>query len=449
MFKFSKATKDIIVVGFAIFAIFFGAGNLIFPPWIGQLSGSAWFAGLMGLVITGIALPILAVVAVGNGGGTFKDLTQPVAPWFYKVYNFLIMICLGFLITHPRVGAVAYETGVRTLLPNVNQSILQPVALIVFFGLAAYFSINSSKVVDKVGEILTPILLVTLSIIIGLAIFRPIGAPVDTGIENAFYSGFINAYQIGDVLTGLLCGVIFINALKDKGYGPTTEKLGITTLLKSCLVAFTLLTFVYGGLEYLGATGGSLFEQGTDQTVLLIGLVRNLGGSLITYTLAICVVVACLTTSTGLMSVLAGYINDTTKEKIPYKAAVVIVAVVAVIQAMGGVAKIIVIAGPIFMFVYPLSIVLVLLGCFKKFIPNDGIWKGTILAASIIGLYDGMSIVSAIAGFSLPSGLTAAYNAIPLASQGFAWIVPVMVFGTVGYFISKNNEARKSNKNTA
>jgi len=440
----SKSTKDTLVVGFAIFAIFFGAGNLIFPPWIGQASGTAWFAGMIGLILTGIALPILSVVAVGNGGGTFKDLTQPVATWFHQAYNFLIMIGLGFLITHPRVGAVAYESGVQTLLPSVDPSILRPVTLIIFFGIAAYFSINASKVVDKVGEILTPILLVALFIIIGLAIFRPIGTPVDTGIQNAFYSGFVNAYQIGDVLTGLLCGSIFISSLKAKGYGPTTEKTGMVALLKACLVAFILLTIVYGGLEYLGATGGSQFPMDTDQTVLLVGLVQKLGGSFITYTLAICVIFACLTTSTGLMSVIAGYIHEVTKEKIPYKIAVLIVAVVAVIQAMGGVAKIIVIAGPIFMFSYPLSIVLVLLGLFKKYIPNYGVWKGSIIGAAIVGLYDGMSIVGLIAGFTLPAGLTAVYNMIPLATQGFGWIVPTIVGGIIGGVLGKGKDLKNA-----
>ena len=231
-----KSMKDTLTIGFAIFAVFFGAGNLIFPPWIGQAAGSAWFPAMIGLVITGIAMPILAVVAIGNGGGTFQKLTEPVTPWFYHFYNFFIMICLGLLITHPRVGAVAYETGIRTLLPNVNEAVLHPVALVVFFGLSAWFCINSAKVVDKVGQLLTPILL--------------------------------------------------------------------AALFKACFVAFIMLTFVYGGLEYLGATGGANFPSDTDQTVLLVGLVKMLGGSILMNVLSVCVIVACLTTSTGLKTVI-------------------------------------------------------------------------------------------------------------------------------------------------
>lgn len=436
-----KSMKDTLTIGFAIFAVFFGAGNLIFPPWIGQAAGAAWLPAMVGLIITGIALPILAVVAIGNGGGTFQKLTEPITPWFYHFYNFFIMICLGLLITHPRVGAVAYETGIRTLLPNVNEAVLHPVALVGFFGLSAWFCINSAKVVDKVGQLLTPILLAALAIIIGLAIVNPVGVPADTGIENAFYMGFSNAYQIGDVLTGLLCGVIFINAIVDKGYGPTTEKQGMSALFKACIVAFIMLTFVYGGLEYLGATGGTNFASDTDQTVLLVGLVKMLGGSILMNVLSVCVIVACLTTSTGLMTVIAGYINDMTKGKVPYKAAVLIVSAIAVIQALGGVAKIIVIAGPIFMFIYPLSIVLVLLGCFKKYIPNDGVWKGAVLAAAIIGIYDSLGIVGAIMGFSVPEAMTGAYNLIPLASQGFAWLIPSIVGGIIGGLIGKNKAA--------
>ncbi|WP_028828781.1 branched-chain amino acid transport system II carrier protein [Proteocatella sphenisci] len=433
-----KSTKDTLVIGFAIFAIFFGAGNLIFPPWIGQTAGAAWFPAMIGLIITGIALPILAIVAIGNGGGTFQKLTEPITPWFYHFYNFFIMICLGLMITHPRVGAVAYETGIRTLLPNVNEAILHPVALIAFFGLSAWFCINSAKVVDKVGQLLTPILLVALAIIIGLAIVNPVGVPVDTGIENAFYMGFSNAYQIGDILTGLLCGVIFINAIVDKGYGLTTEKMGMSALIKACLVAFVMLTFVYGGLEYLGATGGSNFPSDTDQTVLLVGLVKMLGGNILMNVLAVCVIVACLTTSTGLMSVIAGYINDLSKGRIPYKAGVAFVAVIAIIQALGGVAKIIVIAGPIFMFIYPLSIVIVILGCFKKYVPNNGVWKGAVLAAAIIGLYDSFGIIGAIMGFSIPAAITGIYTIIPLASQGFAWVLPSILGGAIGGFVGKD-----------
>jgi len=165
--------RDAMVVGFAMFAIYFGAGNLIFPPFIGFETGTNWAAGLVGLVLTGIALPILAVAAVANAGGTFKDLTRPINPWFYQGYNVLVMIGVGMLITIPRTAAVAYETGFSVILPMVDPGLLKPIAIIAFFALTYYFANDKSQVIDKVGKVLTPVLLVILVGIVILAIVNP------------------------------------------------------------------------------------------------------------------------------------------------------------------------------------------------------------------------------------------------------------------------------------
>lgn len=431
--------RDAMVVGFAMFAIYFGAGNLIFPPFIGFETGTNWVAGLIGLVMTGIALPILAVAAVANAGGTFKDLTRPITPWFYQVYNVLVMIGVGMLITIPRTAAVAYETGFSVILPMVDPGLLKPIAIIAFFALTYYFANDKSQVIDKVGKVLTPVLLVILVGIVVLAVVNPLGAPVATELANPFYFAFTQAYQTGDVLTGLLCAVIFVEALRGKGY--TEKASNIKMILLSCVVAFAGLFVVYGGLEYLGATGNSLFEAGTDHTVLLKGLVQKLAGNGGLYALAVAVALACLTTSVGLTAVVADFLNGISKQRISYKVGVALTCGIGIIQAMGGVAKIIVIAGPIFMGIYPISILLVILGLFSKFIPNDGVWKGSALLVVLVSLYDSFSIIGAIAGFQLPAALTSLYMAIPLAGQGFAWIVPAIVGGIVGGVIFKGKKS--------
>lgn len=428
--EMKRQFRDILVVGFAMFAIYFGAGNLIFPPFIGATSGIHWLSGLLGLVLTGIALPILAVVAVANAGGTFKDLTGPISPWFYQVYNVLVMIGVGMLITIPRTSAVAYETGVRILLPGVPESLLKWVAVIVYFGLTFYFANDRSKVIDKVGKILTPALLVILIGFVIMAIVKPVGVPIDTGMVNPFYSAFTNAYQTGDVLTGLLCAVIFIEAFRSKGY--TDKASSLKMILGACGVAFAGLLVVYGGLEYLGATGNSFFAPDTDKTVLLTGLIKILAGSAGVYALAVAVALACLTTSVGLTTVVADFLKGLTKEKLSYRNGVILVCLVGIFQAMGGVERIIMIAGPIFMGIYPVSILLVILGLSKKLIPNDGVWKGSALLVVLVSLYDSVSIIGMIVGFEMPAGLTAVYQAIPLAAQGFAWVVPAIVGAAVG-----------------
>lgn len=436
--EIKKMLRDAMVVGFAMFAIYFGAGNLIFPPFIGFETGTNWVAGLVGLVMTGIALPILAVAAVANAGGTFEALTRPITPWFHQVYNFLVMIGVGMLITIPRTAAVAYETGFSVILPMVDQSLLKPIAIIAFFALTYYFANDRSKVIDKVGKVLTPVLLVILVGIVILAIVRPLGVPAATELANPFYFAFTQSYQTGDVLTGLLCAVIFVEALRGKGY--IDKASNVKMVMLSCVIAFTGLFVVYGGLEYLGATGNNLFAVGTDHTELLTGLVQRLSGNGGLIALAVAVALACLTTSVGLTAVVADFIAGVTNRRISYKIGVALTCGIGIVQAMGGVAKIIVIAGPIFMGIYPISILLVILGLFHKFIPNNGVWKGSALLVILVSLYDSFAIIGAITGFQIPAALTNLYMAIPLAGQGFAWIVPAVAGGIVGGVIFKNNE---------
>lgn len=147
----------------------------------------------MGLVATGIALPILAVAAVAIAGGTFQSLTGPISPWFYQVYNVPDMIGVGMLITIPRTAAVAYETGFSVLLPMVDPGFLKPIAIVAFFALMYYFANNKSKVIDKVGKVLTTLLLVILLGIVFLDVTQPIGAPLATGVGNQFCFTFAQA----------------------------------------------------------------------------------------------------------------------------------------------------------------------------------------------------------------------------------------------------------------
>lgn len=142
--------RGILVIGFAIFAIYFGAGNLIFPPYIGAQAGDRWPMALLGMTITGIALPILAVVAVGRAGGTFAKLSRPIARWFHHLYNVIVMIGVGALITIPRTGAVAYETGVRELVPGGEARWIQVLAVVIFFAITYFFANDLGSVADRV-----------------------------------------------------------------------------------------------------------------------------------------------------------------------------------------------------------------------------------------------------------------------------------------------------------
>ena len=422
--------RDMVIVGFAMFAVFFGAGNLIFPPHVGFQTGDAWLPGLMGLLLTGMLLPTIGVVAVGLGGGTFQRLTQPVAPWFGTVMTIVTMITVAWLITIPRTAAVAYETGMATLVPGAANGIGKTLLLVLYFVISLFFAIDRSSVIDKIGKYLTPALLILLTGIVIWAFVDPVGQPVPSRQDSPFAFGFVTDYQTGDVLTGLLFGVLFIEAIKAKHYA--ADQVFVPMIIGAAAITFAGLFVVYGGLEYLGATGSGLFTDDIGQAELLTALVSTLAGNFGAKALAVAVILACLTTAVGATAVMATYMAQWTGNRISYRAGAILTTLVALGQAFGGVDYIIGMAGPIFMLIYPVSICIAILGLFSRLFTNDGIWKGMAVATVLIGIYDSLALTGSMLGFTLPQWLQAAYGAIPLAEQGFAWVVPAIVGALIG-----------------
>ncbi|GAA1943975.1 branched-chain amino acid transport system II carrier protein [Brevibacterium antiquum] len=423
--------KDVLVVGFAMFAIFFGAGNLIFPPQIGLLAGDKWPIAMVALAIAGVGLPILAIVAVANAGSP-ERLFRPYARWFHPVFMATLLYTGSVAAIVPRTGATGYEAGVRVLLPDVDQAILKPVAIIGFFLIVLAFSIKKSKVVDRIGKYLTPALLILLLIVVVLALVNPIGTPTG-GVDDPFYTAFTTSYQTGDVATGLITGAIFIAALAGRGY--STQKQRTLPLIGAAAIAFIGLMVIYGGLEYLGAQGSASFSADTDATVLLNSVVAELGGPPATAALAVAVLFATLTTAIGMATVIGEFTEELSRGKITYFWTILIITVIFIVQAMGGVSYIITFTTPFLLFFYPAMIITVILGLARKAIPNDGVWKGALIGASLLGLYDAAAFLSEEFAWSLPPNLVNVQQAIPLAAAGFGWIVPGIIGAVVGGLI--------------
>ena len=238
--------KDILVTGFALFAIFFGSGNLIFPPQVGLLSGQYVPAAIAGIALTGILFPMLAVVSVGNMGDDLEDMMRHVTPWWHYFYMGVAILAVIFG-TIPRCGGVAYESGFEGIFGDMPVQ-ARFLFLFVFFAVSYYFAMNRSRVIDRVGSYLTPVLLVTLLIVIALAFIRPV-APVEGGVMEsggqAFVNAFLTGYNTADVGTGIICAGIFIEAFRQKGY--TDRRQSRKAMAGIVTVGFVLLFIVYGG----------------------------------------------------------------------------------------------------------------------------------------------------------------------------------------------------------
>lgn len=434
MRKIPKIIQHTIIVGLALFALFFGAGNLIFPPSIGNGAGESWVSGLMGFSLTGVILPVLAVYAIYNTGGTVEALTRPLGNWFYKAFNTVLMVCIGMIVTIPRMSATTHELGVSQLTPNVPLF----VSVIVFFIVCFYFAMDQSNVIDKIGKWLTPVLVIILIILIGKGILDPIGVAVDKGTDSVFTNSIIAAYQTGDVGTGIICAPIFLAAIVGYGYkGKQSKKVA----LGGMFIATLGLIVVYGGLLYLGATSSGILTNPLSDTELLANIANLVIGDLGNTLLAICVVFACLTSAIGVMVISAQFLNELTKEKLSYKIWVFIMCVVGTTIGSLGVGAIVDITLPIFLVIYPVIIVLVLLGTFDRFVPNAGGYKGAILFAFIV------SVIETFAnyGVNIP-GLTQLVLNLPLQSSGFAWIVPTIIGFVIGIVLHKVFKAKNPTK---
>lgn len=420
-----KTFQHSLILGFALFALYFGAGNLIFPPSIGHLTGTEWIPALIGFSITGIVLPLLAVIAILNVGGKFEDLTRPISPWFYVVFNLLLMVGIGMFVTIPRMAATTHELGIGILFPSVP-----PIAtIIIFFAVCFYFAMDKSNVIDKIGKYLTPVLVIILLFIVGKGIFFPIGTPIATGAKAPFSDAFISAYQTGDVITGILCAPIFIAAIVGYGYkGAQVRKMALT----GTLIAGVGLSIVYGGLLFIGAGGSGIFPEGIESTMLVSEIVQMLFGDFGSIALAVAIALACLTSTIGVAAVIADFLNKLSRDKISYRMWVLVICVMGTTVGSLGVEKIVDYAMPIFTALYPVAIVLVLLGVFQKYVPNPGGYQGAISLTFIISFFETMSSI----GVNIPF-IEKAISILPFSGNGFAWLIPAVFGFVVGLIVYK------------
>lgn len=423
----SKKTKDTLVVGLALFATFFGAGNLIFPPLLGFLSGDKWIFTTLGFLITGAGLPVLGVIAVAKSGGDIYHMTKYIGPRFGKILGIIIVLIMGPLLIVPRTGATTVEMAVKPLFANANPLI----ASLIFFLIAWLFLIRPSGIIDVVGKVLTPVLLATMAFIIIKGILSPLGKPLSAVDIPAFSTGFLEGYQTMDALGSMLVGCLALNALIKKGYTSEKERIAIGT--KAGLIAASGLALIYGGLICIGALSGNAFPADIDRIGLILGLTQNLLGSAMP--LSIVVSLACLTTAIGFTAIAGEFFYDLFKEKIPYNVIITISICVSAFISNLGVEAIIKVAVPALDVIYPVSIVLILLNILDKYVKNKNIYLGGVIGALMMSSIDGLmelGIKSNLLDFIV--------NTVPFAKVGFGWVIPACICMIIANFIPSNHE---------
>lgn len=412
--------KDVILTGFALFAMLFGAGNLIFPPMVGYVVGDQWISAAAGFFITGIGFPLLAILSSALAGKELDDFADKVSPLFSKIFNVVLILAIGPFLAIPRTGATAFEL---MLLPHVdgNNEMYKYGFLACYFIIVFLFSIKANAVIERIGKILTPILLIILAVIVVKGVFFPIGEPLAKDISNTFRYGFYNGYQTMDTLAAIIFSSIILKAIRNGRN--LTVKQEMSFLSNSSMIAVCGLSLVYGGLLYIGATSyGVLHSTGTTQ--LLTDIVNKLLGKEGNLALGVCVAGACLTTAIGLTATVGDYFSSLLKTS--YEKVVTATVVLSFIFAGFGVDAIVKVSAPILTFLYPVAIVLIVLNCFKKYISSDKTYLGAVIGAGIIGFFE----MTQTLGINLQF-LNKIYIKLPLQTFGLAWVVPSLIFAVL------------------
>lgn len=420
----TKRANDTLIIGAALFAMFFGAGNLIFPPAIGLASGNKWLPSLIGFFITGICVPILGVLAVSKAGGTINELGKKVSKPFSIFFGTIVVLAVGPLLAIPRTAATVYEIGVS---PLINISAL-PVSII-YYLITFFFVIKPSTIIDKLGKILTPILLLVIGIIIISGLIFPIGTPTQTQLDSAFSFGFLEGYQTMDALVSILMGGIILTTLIQKGYLEKKQQMKITTL--AGMISGGLLALIYGGLLFLGASISGNVPSDITRTALILEITRSILGPNGLWVMSIAVSAACLTTSIGLTAVSGEFFSKITNGKISYAMTVSLICIFSTFISVIGVEQIVTIAVPLLSLVYPIAIVLIIMNLLSKWIPSSRTYLGAVTGAGFFGFIDAMEQagLGTLAPWITP--LFKVVENLPLGSFGFGWLIPSMVLAAL------------------
>ncbi|MCQ8212503.1 branched-chain amino acid transport system II carrier protein [Cetobacterium somerae] len=414
--------KEILILGFALFSMFFGAGNLLFPPSVGVAVGKEWFQAGLGFFLTGIGLPLLGILAFTKVG-SLDEFANKVSNKFNTIYSTILILVIGPLFAIPRTGSTTFEMGVLPLFPNFDPTTLAIITSVVFFGITLFLVLNESSITDILGKFLTPIILLILSLITILGITSDLGTPVDSIVKgNPFSYGFVSGYQTMDALASVLFGVIIIRGLEGKGVTDTNEQKSF--LSNAGFIAAIGLGFIYLSLIYLGAQISSIKGLTTAQTTLTLAQMTL--GNVGKVAFGICVAAACLTTSVGLVALASEWFSKLTK--ISYKKIALGICIFSTILSVAGLDYIISLSVPVLVILYPVTIVLILLNILG--IKNHFTFKAVVSITLIISIAETLKINLSF---------------IPLAESGFPWIVPALITFVITLFFKKEKFSIKKN----
>ncbi|SFN37915.1 branched-chain amino acid:cation transporter, LIVCS family [Izhakiella capsodis] len=416
-------TKDILALGFMTFALFVGAGNIIFPPMVGIQSGEHVWTAALGFLITAVGLPVITVIALARVGGGIDALSSPIGKKAGVLLATVCYLAVGPLFATPRTATVSFEVGIAPLTGEGASPLL--IYSLIYFALVIIISLYPGKLLDTVGHFLAPLKIVALTVLGVAALLWPAGnlIPATADYQRAaFSSGFVNGYLTMDTLGAMVFGIVIVNAARSRGVEQSSLLTRYTMI--AGLIAGVGLTLLYLSLFKLGSGSGVLVEQGANGAAILHAYVQHTFGGFGSFLLAALIFIACMVTAVGLTCACAEFFA----EYLPfsYRTLVFILGLFSMVVSNLGLSHLIHISVPVLTAIYPPCIVLVILSFTLSWWNNS---SRLVAPSMIVSLLFG--IVDAFKSSDFSALVPAFFQHLPLVDQGLSWLPPTLVVALV------------------
>lgn len=437
-------------VGSMLFGLFFGAGNLIFPVFMGQCAGANVWKAIIGFLITGVGIPLLGVASLGmSRSDGLLELSGRVGKRYGVFFTCALYLSIGPFFAIPRCASTSFSVGIKPLVSDGTAKWLVWIFSFVFFAAVLWFSLRPGKILTWVGKILTPLFLISLALLAVTALVKPMGSvseivPEKAYVSNSFFQGFLDGYNTMDALASLAFGIVVINAIKGLDVKEPSAIAGNT--ITSGLFGCAVMAFIYAALAIIGAQSRAVYELSADGGEALYVIATHYFGGVGGIILAVTVTLACLKTAVGLIT----SCGETFREMFPkgpeYKFWAIGFCVISFFISTVGLSAIIGWSLPVLMLLYPLAMTLILLALFGRLFSNDRAVYISVTA---------FTFVSALFDFvkSLPLGLPQTKvcaaiikvgNLLPFADIGLGWVCPAALGLITGLIIHFSKKIKKA-----
>lgn len=415
--------RNMVLVSFMLFSMFFGAGNLIFPPFLGQNAGLNSVPAFIGFLITGVVLPILGVIVVAEADG-LDQLAGHVGKYFSMIFTLLIYVSIGPGLGIPRAASVPFEMAVAPYLPeHANFTLFMVGYSLVFFLIAGWLSLNPKKLVQRIGNFLTPSLLILIAVLFISFVFKgkmAVAPATKAYQQTPFLQGFVDGYQTMDTIAALNFGLVIATTLR--AFGVEEQKSVVGYTVKTGAIAGVILAIVYVVLTIMGCFSSGVYPVQENGAWTLRHIVAQLFGEPGAILLATIFTIACLTTCVGLITSISQFFAGLFV-KFSYRTYVLVITGFSFLVCNMGLTTILSVSVPVLNAIYPIAIMLIVLGLSDKYLHNNPyIYPCTIAGVGV------MSVLFALRGLKISVPVVSPLlNMIPLYKFGFGWVTIAVV----------------------